>query len=166
MPSYSISLRSIFPSTFTSHKWSPAFRLSDQNFVCIYHISCAFYKSRPFNPPSFHYLVTVHKEYKLSDSLLCRIHIYFNTSLHGFRTQKTTIWILIRVRNFLQPPVTSSLCGPNTLLRTPFSGTPQSIHYPWNEAPSSTPIQNSSKITVFLILIFRLLDRGQEDKIL
>jgi hypothetical protein len=41
----------IFPSTPRTSVWSLPFRISDQNFVRISHLSCACYMSLPTNPP-------------------------------------------------------------------------------------------------------------------
>jgi len=39
------------PSISRSSEWSLPFRFSDQNFVCISHLSHTYYKPHPSHPP-------------------------------------------------------------------------------------------------------------------
>jgi hypothetical protein len=54
-PSHHISLRSILIYTPTSSKWSLPIRFNDQNFVCIFHLSYAFYMPCSLHPPWFNH---------------------------------------------------------------------------------------------------------------
>jgi hypothetical protein len=49
--------------------------------------------------------------------------------------------------NYVYFSVTSSLFGPDILLRTIFSNTPQSMLFLLCERPSFTPIQNGRRLT-------------------
>jgi hypothetical protein len=65
---------------------------------------------------------------------------------------------------FFQPPVTSSLFGPNILLSTLFSNTP-SLYSSLNvrdQVPH--PYRTTGKITVLYIIIFTFLDKRGEDE--
>jgi len=41
----------IYPSTRRSSEWSLTFMFSNQNIVCIFHLSHPYYMSRPSHPP-------------------------------------------------------------------------------------------------------------------
>jgi hypothetical protein len=83
----------IFPPTPWSSKWSLSFWLSHQNLVHFCLLSYACHMPRPPHSPWLDLicLMISGDEYKLCSSSLC---------------------------NFLHSPVTSSLLGPNILLRT------------------------------------------------
>jgi hypothetical protein len=64
---------------------------------------------------------------------------------------------------FLQPPVTSSLLGPNILLRILFSYN-LSLHSSFdNRGQVAHPYRTTGKITVLYILIFTVLESRRED---
>jgi hypothetical protein len=60
--------------------------------------------------------------------------------------------------NFIYSPVTSSLFGPNILLRTLFSNTPSV------RDQVSHPYKTTGRIMVLYILTFTFLDSRREDK--
>jgi len=86
----------VIPSTPKSSEWSLPFGYSDQNFVCIYHLSHPCYIPSPFNLLDLITLIIFDEAYMLRSSSLCSL---------------------------LQSPTTSSLLGPNILLSTLFSNT-------------------------------------------
>jgi hypothetical protein len=66
--------------------------------------------------------------------------------------------------SFLQPPVTLSLFGPNTLLSTLFSNTLSLCSYLNAREQESQPHKTIGKIIVFYILFFMIFDSRREDK--
>ncbi|PNF16879.1 hypothetical protein B7P43_G06072, partial [Cryptotermes secundus] len=74
------------------------------------------------------------------------------------------IIILGEEYNFLQPPVTSSLFGPNILLNTLFSNTISLCSFLNARDQVSYPYRTTGKIIVLYILTFMLLDSRREDK--
>jgi hypothetical protein len=66
--------------------------------------------------------------------------------------------------NFLHSPVTSSLIGPNILLRTLFSNTVSLCCSPNVRDQVSHPYKTTGRIMVLYILTFTFLDSRQEDK--
>ena len=66
--------------------------------------------------------------------------------------------------SFLHSPVTSSLLGPNILLRTLFSNTLSQYSSLNVSDQVSTPIQHNRKITVLCILTCKFLDSKLQDK--
>ena len=107
-----IYLNIILPSMFGSPKWSLSLRFPHQNTPPLPH-TC--YKPRPSNSSWFITQTILREQYRLLSSSLC---------------------------SFLHSLVTSSLLGPNTLLITLFSNTPQPTFLSQCERPSFTPIQN------------------------
>jgi hypothetical protein len=65
--------------------------------------------------------------------------------------------------SFLQPPVTSSLFGPNILLNTLVSNS-ESMILPKYYRPSFTPTQNHTQNYSFENIIFKFLDSRREDE--
>jgi hypothetical protein len=66
--------------------------------------------------------------------------------------------------SFLQPPVTSSLFGPNILLNTLFSNTLSLCSFLKVREQVSHPYRTTGTIIVLYILIFMFLDSRREDK--
>jgi hypothetical protein len=87
--------------------------------------------------PDFIFLIIHCEEYKVWSSSLC---------------------------SFLQPPVTSSLSGPNILLNTLFSNTLSLCSSLNVRDQVSHPYRRTGKIIVLCILIFTLLHSRREDK--
>ena len=65
---------------------------------------------------------------------------------------------------FLHSPVTSSLLGPNILLKTMFSNTLSFLSSRNVNDQVSDPYKTTDKIVVLYILIFKFLDSNLEDK--
>ena len=116
-----IHLNIILPSTPGSPKWSLSLRFPHQNPVYATPLHHTCYTHRPSHssrfdhPNNIWWAVQIIKQYRSLSSSLC---------------------------SFLHSPVTSSLLGPNILLNTLFSNTPQPTFLPQCERPSFTPIQN------------------------
>jgi hypothetical protein len=66
--------------------------------------------------------------------------------------------------NFLYPPVTSSLFGPNILLNTLFSNTLSPCPFLNVRYQASHPYRTTVKIIILYILIFMFLDSRRKDK--
>jgi hypothetical protein len=118
-------------STPRSSTWSLPCRISNQNFVRSSHFPHACHTPRTSQPPWFDCLNNIIEEYKLWSS---------------------SLW------DFLQPPVTLSLLGPNILLSTLFSNTPNLCSSLSVRNNVSHPYNTTGKIIVAYVLIFTFLE--------
>jgi hypothetical protein len=64
----------------------------------------------------------------------------------------------------MNPPITSSLFGPNILLSTPFSNTLSLCSYLNVKDHVSHPYRTTGKLIVLYSLFFTFLDSRQEDR--
>ena len=125
------------------------------------HLSCLPYM--PHAPPIFFFTrITFGEQYRSLISTLVWIitqrvvvisYRRFGTTTRCVITQKSAVLIYFAAEawnhtlisplcSFLHSPVTSSLLGPNILLNTLFSNTPQPTFLPQCERSSFTPTQN------------------------
>jgi hypothetical protein len=120
----------IFPRMPWSSEWSLSFGLSHQNLVHFTLLSHTCHMPRPPHSPwlDLTCLMISENEYKLWSSSLC---------------------------NFLHSPATSSLLGPNILLRTLFSNTLSLCSSLSVTDQVSHPYKTTGRIMVLCILVFR-----------
>jgi len=127
----------MLPSTLRSPTWSLPFKFSSQSFVCISHLSHAWYMTHPTHSPGF----------KHPDNIWWRVQI-----INPF------------LSTFLQPSVTFTLSDPNILLSTLFSSTLNLCSSHNIRDQVLHPYKATGESIVFYILISIILGRRWEEE--
>jgi len=122
----------ILPSTPTSFRWFLPFRYSDQNAVCISHLSHACYMPHAPRPPWFDY----------RNNILWSVQV----------TNLLIMWS--------SPPAISSLSGPNTLFSTIFSNALNLCSSPNMRYQVSHPYKTTGRSIVLSVWVYSVLKVG------